>query len=126
MPHLLRSAAYFPVADVDLSVAYYESVLGFTTEYRAGAPSQFAIVSRNGLPIMFRRIEDATRVAPSEMQGGTWDVFFWVTGLHDLFGEFLNSGVDIVYEPVMQAYHMEEFAIRDGDGHVLGFGETVK
>jgi hypothetical protein len=47
---LVRSAPYFPVADVARSVAHYERVLGFKREYVAG--NQFAIVSRDGLPIM--------------------------------------------------------------------------
>lgn len=126
MPQLLRSAAYFPVSDVDKSIAYYETVLGFTTDYRAGSPAQFGIVSRDGLPVMLRRVDDATRISPSEMQGGTWDVFFWVSTLDELFSEFQNAGAEIVYEPVVQPYHTREFALRDCDGHVLGFGETVK
>ena len=52
---LLRCAPYFPVADVEQSIGYYERVLGFQREYVAGAPAQFAIVSREGLPIMLRR-----------------------------------------------------------------------
>jgi hypothetical protein len=31
-----------------------------------------------------------------------------------------------VYGPLVQAaYHMEEFAVRDADGYVLGFGQPV-
>ena len=37
---LLRSAPYFPVADVARSVAFYEQVLGFRCEYSAGTPLQ--------------------------------------------------------------------------------------
>ena len=33
---LLRSAPYFPVADIEQSAAHYERVLGFRREYIAG------------------------------------------------------------------------------------------
>jgi hypothetical protein len=123
---LTRSAPYFPVPDVGAASAHYESVLGFRREYIAGDPPQFAIVSRDGLAIMLRRVADGVHLVPNEGQGGTWDVFFWVSGLTELFDELKNLGADIVYGPVFQAeYGMNEFAVRDGDGYVLGFGEGV-
>ena len=85
---LLRCAPYFPVADVEQSATYYERVLGFRREYAGGTPPRFAIVSRDGLPVMFRVVPAPERVSPNE-------------------------------------YQMEEFAVRDGDGYVLGFGQPV-
>ena len=39
--------------------------------------------------------------------------------------ELRANGADIVYGPIVQeAYQMEEFAVRDRDGHVLGFGQA--
>jgi hypothetical protein len=75
---LLRSAPYFPVADVEQSVAHYERVFGFQREYLAGTPPEFAILSRDGLPIMLRRVPTTERIIPNEKQGGTWDAFFWI------------------------------------------------
>ena len=118
---LLRSAPYFPVADVVAAAAYYESVLGFQRDYLAG--TEFAIVSRDGLAIMFRRVADSSRITPSEKQGGTWDAFFWVTDAAALHAELSAKGADVVYGPAVQeAYGMLEFAVRDREGHVLGFG----
>jgi hypothetical protein len=43
-----------------------------------------------------------------------------------LHTEFNAKGADIVYGPVIQeAYQMKEFAVRDCDGHVLGFGQAL-
>ena len=123
---LLRSAPYFPVGDVEQSVEYYERVLGFRREYVAGTPAQFAIMGRDGLPIMLRRVSDPGRISPNERQGGTWDAFFWVRDVRALHAELRASGADIVYSPIVQdAYHMEEFAVRDRDGYVLGFGQPT-
>jgi catechol 2,3-dioxygenase-like lactoylglutathione lyase family enzyme len=121
---LLRSAPYFPVADLAKAVAYYETTFGFRCEYTGGNPPQFAILSRDGLAIMLRLVAAATRLVPNEKQGGTWDAFFWVSDAQALYDELQARGAQLVYGPVIQAeYHMKEFAVRDVEGYVLGFGQ---
>ena len=124
---LLRGAPYFPVADLDRAIRYYEDVFGFSAEYVGGAPAEFAIVSRDGLPIMLRLTSPGNGISPNEKQGGTWDVFFWVRDLTELSGELSERGAEVVYGPVTRAeYGMKELAVRDPDGYVLGFGEQLK
>ena len=121
---LLRSAPYFPVADVEHAASHYERVLGFTREYAAGSPPEFAIMTRDGLSIMLRIAPDATRISPNESQGGTWDAFFWVRDVRALHEELVANGADIAYGLIFQAaYRMDEFAARDSSGYVLGFGQ---
>jgi len=122
-PTILRSAVYFPVPDVASIGAYYRSVLGFACQYAAGDPPEFAIYSREGATVMFRRVRDATRLRPIEAQGGTWDAFSWVRGLDALHRELAEKGATVVYAPVLQPYGTREFAVRDPLGHVWGFGE---
>lgn len=123
---LLRCSPYFPVADVQRSLDHYERVLGFHPEYVAGNPPEFAIVSRDGLAIMLRRVGPAQRLTPNEQQGGTWDAFFWVRDAEGLHNELRHKGANIVYGPMLQeAYGMLEFAVRDSDGRVLGFGQKA-
>ena len=127
---LLRSAPYFPVADVERTAAHYESVFGFHREYVGGAPGQppeFAILSRDGLAVMLRRVATPDRIAPNEKQGGTWDAFFWVRDAKSLHSELQSRGADVVYGPIVQReYNMEEFAVRDKEGYVLGFGQALE
>jgi hypothetical protein len=123
---LLRSAPYFPVADVERSAKHYEQVLGFHREYTGGTPPEFAIVSRDGLSIMLRRVPAPEQISPNERQGGTWDAFFWVRDARGLHAELSAKGADIVYGPIVQeSYQMEEFAVRDREGYVLGFGQGL-
>jgi uncharacterized glyoxalase superfamily protein PhnB len=122
---LLRGAPYFPVPDVEQAVVHYERVFGFTREYVAGTPAEFAMVSRDGLCVMLRRVSE--RISPNEQQGGTWDAFFWVRDVRALYDELKDRGAAMVYGPIVQqAYNMEEFAVRDRDGYVLGFGQPVE
>jgi hypothetical protein len=119
----LRCAPYFPVQDVKRTANFYVSQLGFAVEYSAGDPPEFAIVSRDGIPLMLRRVQG--KIVPIEHQGGSWDAFFWVTSARELFDEY-RSKVEIAYEIVQQPYGYEEFAVRDVDGHVLGFGSRIE
>ena len=123
-PQLLRGAPYFPVPDVEQAVVHYERVFGFARDYIAGSPPEFAMVSRDGLCIMLRRVSE--RITPNEQQGGTWDAFFWVRDVRALHDELQSRGASVVYGPIVQqAYNMEEFAVRDRDGYVLGFGQPI-
>ena len=120
---IIRSASYFPVPDVAVIGDYYRDVFGFQCEYSAGNPPEFAICQRGGSAIMFRRVPHPELITPNEKQGGTWDVFSWVTDVEALFDELKGRGAAIVYEPVVQHYGMKEFAVRDPNGYVLGFGQ---
>lgn len=123
---LKRSAPYFPVGDVEKAVNYYERTLGFKCEYKAGDPAMFAIVSRDDLAIMFRLVNDPDKIVPNEDQGGSWDVFFWVADAESLCDEFHAKGADVIYGPIVQeSYNMKEFAVRDRNGYVLGFGQEL-
>jgi catechol 2,3-dioxygenase-like lactoylglutathione lyase family enzyme len=127
MTKLLRGAPYFPVADVEASAGFYERVFGFECEYLAGSPAQFAICSRDGHGIMLRRVSEPDRIRPAEAQGGTWDAFFWIDDAQALHDELERRGADVVYGPLVQeSYKMLEFAVRDRDGHVIGFGQQVR
>jgi catechol 2,3-dioxygenase-like lactoylglutathione lyase family enzyme len=120
---IIRCAPYFPVPDVSTTGAYYRDVLGFECEYSAGDPPEFALYSRSGFAVMFRRVQEADLICPNEKQGGTWDVFFWVNDVESLYGELTLKGAGVVYPPVIQPYGMKEFAVRDPNGYVLGFGQ---
>ena len=124
-PQLLRGAPYFPVPDVEQAVGHYERVFGFAREYVAGTPPEFAMVSRDGHCIMLRKVSE--RISPNEQQGGTWDAFFWVRDVKALHDELKSRGAIVVYGLMLQpAYNMQEFAVRDRDGYVLGFGQPVE
>ena len=122
---LIRGTPYFPVSDVARTGQYYRDVLDFQLEYSAGSPPEFAIYSRDGAALMLRRLHDPSRIRPIEAQGGTWDAFYWVSDILSLHEEFAARGARFSYGLTLQPYGMHEFAVRDPDGHVLGFGQAL-
>jgi catechol 2,3-dioxygenase-like lactoylglutathione lyase family enzyme len=118
---ITRGAPYFPVPDPAAIDTYYRDVLGFRCEYAAG--NEFSIWSRGAATIMFRRVAEPSRIMPNESQGGTWDVFCWVNDVGALHDELAARGATIVYPPTVMPYGMKEFAVRDPNGYVLGFGQ---
>ena len=73
-----------------------------------------------------RPVQAPEKIVPNEKQGGTWDAFFWVRDAKALHAELAANGAVVVYGPmVQQAYQMLEFAVRDPEGYVLGFGESL-
>jgi catechol 2,3-dioxygenase-like lactoylglutathione lyase family enzyme len=122
---ILLGAAYFPVADVASTGAYFRDVLGFGCEYAAGDPPEFAVYARGGCAIMFRRVADPALISPNEKQGGTWDVFCWVSNVEALLTELQGRGAIFACPLTVQPYGMTEFAVRDPNGYVLGFGQTT-
>jgi len=42
-----------------------------------------------------------------------------------LYRELTSAGAAVVYEPTVQLYGMKEFAVRDPNGYVLGFGQQI-
>jgi len=123
---LLRCAPCFPIADFERTTAHYEQILGFRREYDGGEPPHFAIMSRDGMTIMLRLVGAPYPSTPNEKQGGTWDAFFWVEDARALHAELSSKGATVVYGPIVQeSYGMEEFGVRDCDGHVLGFGHVL-
>ena len=56
------------------------------------------------------------------MQGGTWDAFFWVNDGPALHSDFTNH----LWPLIQESYQMNEFAIRNCDGHVVGFEQSLE
>lgn len=123
-PSLIGTSPYFAVADLERAARHYEAILGFRREYSEGRPARFVILRRDGVAVMLRRAANRVSASSTARQDGTWDAFFWASDVQRLYEEFRANGADVVYGPTVQhEYHMKEFAVRDADGYVLGFGQ---
>ncbi len=75
MPKLSKAAPTFPVADVDATIRWYETELGFDSyPFPQQPPYVFASVCCDDVEIMFQRIEGYEKPDLCQRRdGGVWD-----------------------------------------------------
>ncbi len=123
---LRSSAPVFIVGDVDATLQWYRDVLGFEG---GGFPKQppyvFGIVWRDGVELMFQRLQGYAKPDLSPQRaGGTWDAYIRMEGVY-AWWEALAGNV-MVIEPIQkQPYGDTEFVIKDPNGYVLVFSELI-
>jgi uncharacterized glyoxalase superfamily protein PhnB len=123
---LTAIAPYFLVADVVRAAEYYRDKLGFAIQgYFFEDPPVFAMVGRDGLTIMLALIEGTRGGSNRQHKSIGIDAYLWVDDLDALYAELQANGADIIAPPVTRGYGMKEVEIRDLDGYVLCFGQSV-
>ena len=126
MPKLNSLAATFPVDDIETTIRWYESELGFTAyPFPETPPHVFAIVSRDSVEIMFQRLPGyQKRDLYHQRAGGVWDAYIRMEGVKQ-FSESLKDKVDIILPLRQQPYGDWEFEVKDPNGYVLVFSELI-
>lgn len=116
---VLRSVApVFWVRDVERSIAFYESVLGFGVGWRWGTPTAVASVCRDDVELMLELPGKSDTPAPSR-------VYVSMVGLDGYYAGLVAAGVTIVHPLATRDYGMRDCRIADPDGNELSFGEPV-
>ena len=127
MPKLLSAAPTFPVADVGATIDWYETELGFTGyPFPKNPPYVFGIVSREGVEIMFQRIEGFRKPdLYSQRAGGVWDAYIRMEGVKEFY-QTIKDRVELKMPLRQQPYGDWEFEVVDPNGYVLVFSELIK
>ena len=127
MPKLRSVAPTFPVADVDATIRWYESVLGFTSyPFPENPPYVFASVCRDEVEIMFQRIEGYQKPNLYHLRsGGVWDAYIRIEGVRGLY-EAVKEQVEIQMPLRKQSYGDWEFEVKDPNGYILVFSELTE
>lgn len=126
MPDFSRAAPTFTVAEVDATIRWYETELGFTSyPFPDSPPYVFASVCRDGVEIMFQRIEGYQKPDLSHRRaGGVWDAYIRVKGVKELY-EAIKDRVEIKMTLRQQSYGDWEFEVKDPNGYILVFSELI-
>ncbi|NJN67486.1 MAG: VOC family protein [Chloroflexaceae bacterium] len=117
------------VAEVDRSLAFYRDVLGFEvvmTMPEEGTPI-WGMVKRGAVDIMLQASESLGQEYPSlagRPIGATLTLYLEVSDIQALYDE-LKGKVEPVRDLQTMDYGMREFAVCDGDGYILVFGQQV-
>lgn len=123
---LVEIAPQFFVADITRAANYYRDVLGFRIERLWGEPPCFCIPYRDGATLMLSQTADLSRIRPNGSDGCSWDAYIWVKDADALYAELAAAGAQIVHLPVYRKeYGNQEFAVRDPDGYIIGFGQNL-
>src|SRR5258708_29664349 len=87
MSKLNSAAPTFPVADVDVTIRWYETELGFTSyPFPENPPHVFASVSRDDVEIMFQRIDGYQKPDLCQRRsGGVSDAYIGMEGVKEIF-----------------------------------------
>ena len=127
MPKLCKAAPTFPVTDVDATIRWYETQLGFTSyPFPETPPYVFASVCRNEVEIMFQQIDGYQKPdLYRQRSGGVWDVYIRMEGVKELY-EKLKDKVEIKMPLRRQSYGDWEFEVRDPNGYILVFSELIE
>ena len=126
MPKLSKAAPTFPVADVDATIRWYETELGFTRyPFPKKPPYVFASMCRDDVEIMFQRIEGYEKPdLYGRRDGGVWDAYIRMESVKEFY-EAVKDRVEIRMTLRKQAYGDWEFEVRDPNGYILVFSELI-
>ncbi|CAK4870511.1 unnamed protein product [Aphanomyces euteiches] len=82
----------------------------------------------SGLAFKLLQAESPEDIRPNRAAKGSehvWDVYAYVEVLENLYEELKSSGAIFAYELLIQEFDWgtwKEFAVKDPDGYVIGFG----
>jgi uncharacterized glyoxalase superfamily protein PhnB len=124
---LSRAAPTFPVADVDATIRWYETELGFTSyPFPDNPPYVFASVCRDDVEIMFQRIEGYQKPDVYYLRsGGVWDAYIRMESVREFY-EAVRDKVEIRMPLRKQGYGDWEFEVKDPNGYILVFSELIE
>ena len=115
------------VRDVRRSVAYYRDCLGFDCPDDAvmdGGGDEgaiYAILRRDGVMVHLGRARTEHEIDPGRPPNAI-GVYLFVEDVKPLFDDFRRRGAEVVSEPCVMSYGLEEIVVRDLDGYYLSFG----
>ena len=112
--HFENSVPILSVRDLNLSVEYYTSKLGFEVDWLM--EGVMASVSRDGKGVML--------CEGGQGQAGTW-VWMGVSDVDSLYAEYQESGAIIRIPPRNYSWSCE-MHVEDIDGHRLRMGSECK
>jgi uncharacterized glyoxalase superfamily protein PhnB len=126
MSKLTRVAPVFPVADVEATIRWYETELGFASyPFPEEPPYVFASICRDEVEIMFQLIKNYEKPDLYRLRsGGVWEAYIRMDGVKELY-EAIKDRVDIKMALRRQPYGDWEFEVKDPNGYILIFSELI-
>jgi catechol 2,3-dioxygenase-like lactoylglutathione lyase family enzyme len=123
---------FFIVDDLDATIRFYETQLGFEVRYKGGgdgnASDFWAFVGRDRVMIMLKAIASDIHPQPnhSRHEWARWDAYVNVDDPDSLFAEFAGKNVQFQQELGDTSDGLRAFEIADNNGYLLCFGRPIE
>jgi catechol 2,3-dioxygenase-like lactoylglutathione lyase family enzyme len=122
-------APFFVVDDLQTSLDFYRTRLGFEITYRGGgngvsADDFWGIVQRDGVMIMLKAISPGIHPQPNHTrhEWAPWDAYVYTPDPDALYAEYLANAAP-VHKPLTDTSDgLRAFEILDNSGYVICFG----
>jgi uncharacterized glyoxalase superfamily protein PhnB len=119
------------VRNVEASLTFYRSVLGFELGFTVpdAPPYVFGSVTSGAVEIFFNDQKAVFAEYPAlgaKPIGGSLTLFIEVEGIDDLFRRVQQHGAKITMPIKDQFYGMREFAFEDPEGWVITFAQRIE
>ena len=124
-------APFFVVDDLNATLAFYQSRLGFDVLHKSGSDGNgddyFAILGRDHVMLMVKAItpEIHPQPNPSRHKWARWDAYINTDDPDSLYREFAGREVPIHRELANTSDGLRAFEITDNSGYVLCFGRPA-
>ena len=122
---------FFIVDDLQASLDFYCSKLGFEVAYKGGGDSEcddyWGFVSRDGVMIMLKHITPEIHPQPSSSRHEWigWDAYIYTSDPDTLYAEYVSRSAPIHKELEDTSDRLRAFEIIDNSGYVLCFGRPI-
>lgn len=123
---------FFIVDDLDATIRFYESQLGFELRYKGGGEGEiadyWAFLGRDRVMIMFKAIAPEVHPQPnrSRHEWARWDAYVNVDDPDGLYAEFVGRNVRFTQELTNNSDGLRAFEVIDNNGYVICFGRPVE
>ncbi len=124
MRMLRQIAPVFFTTDIPATVAYYQDKLGFECLGTWHDPPVYAIVARDEQPIHFRCAAPPTP-NPDKYGAELLDAYLFIVDADALHAEYAARGVEFTRGLANTPWNTREFVVKDCDGRLLAFGESL-
>lgn len=122
---------FFIVDDLQASLDFYCSKLGFEVAYKGGGDSEcgdyWGFVGRDGVMIMLKHITPEIHPQPSSSRHEWigWDAYIYTSDPDTLYAEYVGRSAPIHKELEDTSDRLRAFEIIDNSGYVLCFGRPI-
>jgi catechol 2,3-dioxygenase-like lactoylglutathione lyase family enzyme len=130
---MLKSVTpFFIVDDLEDTIAFYKSRLGFDVRYKGGSDGNgndyWAFMGRDQVMLMFKEITPEIHPQPSHSrhEWARWDAYIFTDDPDSLYQEFTGRGVPMHQELANTSDGLRAFEITDNNGYVLCFGRPLE